>query len=72
LLEDNLKTESFKNFWSKINKKTYYDITFDETELVEKSIEEINNNLEDYHISRQVITTTIVDMVYNDNSKTFE
>ncbi|MDD2871287.1 MAG: DEAD/DEAH box helicase family protein [Candidatus Gracilibacteria bacterium] len=72
LLEDNFKTESFKNFWSKINKKTYYDIIFDENELVKKSIEEINNNLEEYNISRQIVTTTIVDMVYNDNSKTFE
>jgi type III restriction enzyme len=56
LLEDTLKTESFRNFWSKINKKTYYDITFDETEFIQKSIEEINNNLEEYHINQQYIS----------------
>lgn len=72
LLEDRLKTDSFKAFWNSINKKTFYDISFNEEDLINLSIELINDNLEDYTINKQRITTQEVDMVYNDNAKQFE
>lgn len=35
----------FKNLWSKINRKTYYTVDFDDQEIIDKSIMVINQNL---------------------------
>lgn len=35
----------FKNLWSKINRKSYYTVDFDDQEIIEKAIELINKEL---------------------------
>lgn len=35
----------FKSLWSKINRKSYYTVDFDDQEIIEKSIQLINKNL---------------------------
>lgn len=38
-------SQSFKNLWSKINRKSYYTVNFEDNEIVEKSIKQINKEL---------------------------
>lgn len=38
-------SQSFKNLWSKINRKSYYTVDFEDDEIIEKSIEQINKEL---------------------------
>lgn len=38
-------SKEFKNLWSKINRKTYYTVDFDDQEIIKKSIRLINKNL---------------------------
>jgi len=38
-------SKEFKNLWSKINRKSYYTVDFDDQEIIEKSIKLINKNL---------------------------
>jgi len=38
-------SKEFKNLWSKINRKSYYTVDFDDQEIIEKSIQLINKNL---------------------------
>lgn len=38
-------SSEFKNLWSKINRKSYYTVDFDDEEIISKSIEEINKTL---------------------------
>lgn len=37
--------QSFKNLWSKINRKSYYTVNFEDDEIIEKSIKQINKEL---------------------------
>lgn len=38
-------SSEFKDLWSKINRKSYYTVDFDDEEIISKSIEEINKSL---------------------------
>ena len=38
-------SSEFKDLWSKINRKSYYTVDFDDEEIINKSIEEINKSL---------------------------
>lgn len=38
-------SKEFKNLWSKINRKSYYTVDFDDQEIIEKSIQLINKKL---------------------------
>lgn len=38
-------SQSFKNLWSKINRKSYYTVNFEDDEIIEKSIKQINKVL---------------------------
>lgn len=38
-------SKEFKNLWSKINRKSYYTVDFDDQEIIEKSIQVIDKNL---------------------------
>lgn len=38
-------SSAFKKLWSKINRKSYYIVDFDDQEIIDKSIEEINKSL---------------------------
>ncbi|MGL4689949.1 MAG: type III restriction-modification system endonuclease [Leuconostoc mesenteroides] len=38
-------SQSFKNLWSKINRKSYYTVNFEDDEIIEKSIKQINKEL---------------------------
>lgn len=38
-------SKEFKSLWSKINRKSYYTVDFDDQEIIEKSIQLINKNL---------------------------
>lgn len=38
-------SSEFKGLWSKINRKSYYTVDFDDEEIISKSIEEINKSL---------------------------
>jgi type III restriction enzyme len=43
--KDKLNSRAFQELWSRINSKSYYTVTFDEDELVEKAITELNKKL---------------------------
>ena len=45
LNEENFKRTEFLNLWKQINRKTAYQVTFDDAELVEKSVAYINEKL---------------------------
>lgn len=38
-------SQSFKNLWSKINRKSYYTVNFEDDEIIDKSIKQINKEL---------------------------
>lgn len=38
-------SSTFKDLWSKINRKTYYTVDFDDQEIIEEAITRINKNL---------------------------
>lgn len=38
-------SKEFKNLWSKINRKSYYTVDFDDQEIIEKSVQLINKKL---------------------------
>lgn len=38
-------SQSFKNLWSKINRKSYYTVNFEDDEIIEKSIKQIDKEL---------------------------
>lgn len=38
-------SQLFKNLWSKINRKSYYTVNFEDDEIIEKSIKQINKEL---------------------------
>lgn len=40
-----LDSRAFQELWSRINGKSYYTVSFDEKELIEKSIKELNKRL---------------------------
>jgi len=44
-----MNSSAFKELWSRINSKSYYTVSFDENELVEKAIAELNARL---HVSK--------------------
>lgn len=43
--EDNIYRQEFKDLWKQINRKTTYQVTFDDDELVELSVDYINEKL---------------------------
>ena len=43
--KEKLNSEAFKELWSRINRKSYYIVNFVESELVDKSIDHLNENL---------------------------
>lgn len=42
---DKYSSSKFKNLWSKINRKSYYTVDFDDQEIIDKSVHLINQNL---------------------------
>lgn len=45
LNEEKLNSRAFQALWSRINKKSYYTVGFDETELISKAIAKLNLHL---------------------------
>ncbi|MCT3076472.1 type III restriction-modification system endonuclease [Leuconostoc citreum] len=45
LNDEKYASQSFKNLWSKINRKSYYTVNFEDDEIIEKSIKQINKEL---------------------------
>jgi len=43
--KDKLTSKAFKNLWANINGQSYYTVKFDENELIDKSIAELNASL---------------------------
>ena len=43
--QNKLASKAFKELWNRINSKSYYIVDFDEKELIEKAIDELNNKL---------------------------
>ena len=44
-LNDNFDKQEFKELWNRINRKAFYSVDFDSTELVAKAIAELDKNL---------------------------
>jgi len=44
-LKDNFDKTAFQNLWKRINQRTYYQVNFDTTDLVKKSIKALDDNL---------------------------
>ena len=61
-------SSEFKNLWSKINRKSYYTVDFDDEEIISKSIEEINKTLTVATLKAYI---TEGNMIANDNSTKF-
>ena len=45
LQKDNFAKKEFQNLWKRINRRTYYQVNFDTSDLVEKAIEELDEKL---------------------------
>lgn len=58
----------FKQLWSKINRKTYYTVDFDDEDIINKSINLINKNLT---VTTLKANVTEGDMQANDKGTTF-
>lgn len=58
----------FKHLWSKINRKTYYTIDFDDKEIINKSIYQINQNL---IVTKLKVHITEGNMHANDSGTSF-
>ena len=43
--KDNFAKKEFQNLWKRINKRTYYQVNFDTTDLVKNSIKALDDNL---------------------------
>lgn len=61
-------SSEFKDLWSKINRKSYYTVDFDDEEIISKSIEEINKSLTVATLKAYI---TEGNMIANDNSTKF-
>lgn len=48
-------SKQFKELWSRINARTYYTVEFNETELIKKCVDTLNNNL---RVSQTLIVIT--------------
>lgn len=72
LKEENIKTQSFKNFWNAINKKTFFYIRFKQEDLINASISKINSEISNYTIQWQNFNIWEIEMIYNDELKTFQ
>lgn len=70
--EEMIKSESFRKFWNSINKKTFYYIKFNEEDLINLSISKINEMISSYQIQWQNYNIWEIEMVYNDELKTFQ
>ncbi len=44
-LKDNFDKKEFQKLWKRINQRTYYQVNFDTTDLVKKSIKALDDNL---------------------------
>lgn len=49
VIDDKLSSKEFKGLWQKINKKSYYTVSFDTEELIGKSIKALDEKL---HVSK--------------------
>ncbi|ASE35448.1 type III restriction-modification system endonuclease [Mammaliicoccus sciuri] len=58
----------FKQLWSKINRKTYYTVDFDDQEIIEKSIQLINKSLTVMTLKARI---TEGNMMANETGTTF-
>ncbi len=72
LIEENIKNDSFKNFWNSINKKTFFYVNFKEEDLIKNSIDKINESISTYQIQWQNYNIWEVKMVYDEESKKFK
>lgn len=45
LQKDNFAKKEFQNLWKRINRRTYYQVNFDTSDLVKKAIEELDEKL---------------------------
>lgn len=77
--EDNLARQEFLNLWKSINRKSSYQVTFDDEELIAKSIQAINDKLEVKKIKYVItdraadkMTKEGLDFTVSDNSVTEE
>lgn len=61
-------SSEFKDLWSKINRKSYYTVDFDDEEIISKSIEEINKSLTVATLKAYI---TEGNMIANDTSTKF-
>ncbi|MCH4484459.1 DEAD/DEAH box helicase family protein [Staphylococcus haemolyticus] len=61
-------SSEFKDLWSKINRKSYYTVDFDDDEIISKSIEEINKSLTVATLKAYI---TEGNMISNDTSTKF-
>ena len=48
---EKLHSAEFKALWSRINRKSFYTVSFDENELIRRAVEVLNQKLEVDHIS---------------------
>lgn len=44
-LKDNFAKKEFQNLWKRINRRTYYQVNFDTSDLIQKSIKELDKKL---------------------------
>ena len=44
-LKDNFARKEFQNLWKRINRRTYYQVSFDTSDLVKKAIKELDEKL---------------------------
>lgn len=49
--QENFDKKEFQNLWKRINQRTYYQVNFDTSDLVEKSIKALDDNLKVTEIS---------------------
>lgn len=61
-------SQSFKNLWSKINRKSYYTVNFEDDEIIEKSIQQIDKDLTVATLKARV---TQGNMISNDSGTVF-
>ncbi|RIM45578.1 MULTISPECIES: restriction endonuclease [Staphylococcus cohnii species complex] len=73
LIKEKYASSEFKDLWSKINRKSYYTVDFDDQEIIDKAIELINKELTvtalKAHITEGNMTTNDIEATFTVDKK---
>lgn len=73
LIKEKYASSEFKDLWSKINRKSYYTVDFDDQEIIDKAIELINKELAitalKAHITEGNMTTNDIEATFTVDKK---